>query len=110
MQATRGAVVQVLVAVPSTALAARLSHTLLERRLCACAQTLGPMTSRYRWQGKVESAREWLVVLKTRRPLLAALEAAIRSLHPYAVPEILVVPVTHGLDAYLAWLRQECRR
>jgi periplasmic divalent cation tolerance protein len=101
--------VQVLVAVPSAAMAARLAGVLLDRRLVACAQSIGPVTSRYRWRGKTETAREWLLLLKTRRKLVAPVGAALRELHPYDVPELLVLPVSHGLDAYLDWLRRECR-
>ena len=85
MRAARGAFVQVLVAVPSARLAADLSRRLLQQRLCACAQTLGPVTSRYRWQGEVEQAREWLLLLKTRTALLSRLEREIRRQHGASV-------------------------
>lgn len=108
MRAVRGAFVQVLVSVPSARLAATLSHALLEQRLCACAQTLGPVSSRYRWQGAVRRAREWLLLLKTRPGLLTQVEREIRRLHPYEVPEILVSPLQHSTAPYLAWLQREC--
>ncbi|HZM14983.1 MAG TPA: divalent-cation tolerance protein CutA [Candidatus Krumholzibacteria bacterium] len=108
MRSARGAFVQVLVAVPSARLAARLSRSLLQQRLCACAQTLGPVTSRYRWRGRLEQAREWLLLLKTRRVLLAAVEREIRRQHPYEVPEILALPVQSGSAPYLEWLQREC--
>ena len=108
MRAARGAFVQVLVAVPSARLAADLSRRLLQQRLCACAQTLGPVTSRYRWQGKLEQAREWLLLLKTRTALLSRLEREIRRHHPYQVPEILALPVQSGSASYMEWLQREC--
>jgi periplasmic divalent cation tolerance protein len=65
------------------------------------------MTSRYRWKGRVEQAREWLLLLKTERRLLPQVEAQIRNLHPYDVPEMLVVPVLAGHAPYLDWLRAQ---
>jgi periplasmic divalent cation tolerance protein len=100
---------QVIVAVPNARLAGRIAAALLERRLCACAQTLGPITSRYRWQGKIETAREVLLVVKTRRALFAAVERAVRELHPYEVPEIAALPLGPVHAPYLAWLRQATR-
>jgi len=107
MPAREPRLVQVLVAVPSPIVARRISESLLERRLCACAQTLAPMTSRYRWRGKIESAREWLLVLKTRAALFPALERAVRELHPYDVPEILALHVDDAHAGYGRWLMAE---
>ena len=84
--------------------AERMARALVERRLVACAQVLGPITSTYRWQGRVEVAQEWLLLLKTKRALYGELERAIRELHPYEVPEIVAVPVTAGSQQYLEWL------
>ncbi len=108
VQAARGRFVQVVVSVPSTRVATKIARALLELRLCACAQTLGPITSHYRWKGKIERGREWLLVLKARATLLEPLEAEVRRLHPYDVPEILAVPIHSGHAPYLNWLRQEC--
>lgn len=108
MRNVAGRIVQVVVSVPSTRLATRMARELLEKRLCACAQTVGPITSHYQWKGKVERAREWLLVIKTRSTLLDELEAEVVRLHPYDVPEILAVPVSRGHDPYLSWLAQEC--
>ena len=105
---TRGAI-QVFIAVPSTAVARRIAASLLDARLCACAQTLGPVQSRYLWKGKPESAREWLLLVKTRAALYEGVEREVRRLHPYEVPEILAVPVAAGLGAYLGWLQRETR-
>ena len=109
MQAVRGRLVQVVVSVPSTRLATRIANELLEQRLCACAQTVGPITSHYRWQGKIERGREWLLVIKTRTLLLQRLEAEVVRLHPYDVPEILAVPVQSGSALYVRWMQQECK-
>ena len=77
---------------------------LVERRLAACVQVVGPVESRYRWEGRVETATEWLCVAKTTAERYDELEAAIGDLHSYDVPEILAVPVVRGSAAYLQWL------
>jgi periplasmic divalent cation tolerance protein len=100
---------QVWVAVPRPAVARRVAARLLAERLCACAQILGPIESRYRWRGKLETAREWLLVVKTRRGCYKALERTVRELHPYDVPEILATEVVVGSAPYLAWLDRETR-
>jgi periplasmic divalent cation tolerance protein len=84
--------------------AQRIARELVESRLAACVQIVGPITSTYRWQGKVESDEEWQCWAKTRGELFARVEEAIRRIHPYEVPEILAVPVAAGNAAYLAWL------
>lgn len=87
--------------------AQQIAQTLVEERLAACVQILGPITSTYRWQGAVETSEEWLCLIKTRQELYLPLEAAIRRIHPYDVPEILAVPVVAGSESYLAWLKGE---
>ena len=76
-----------------------LADALVERRLAACVQIVGPITSTYRWQGEIERAEEWLCVIKSRRDLYDDLEAAILEIHPYDVPEILITPVTGGSES-----------
>jgi periplasmic divalent cation tolerance protein len=87
--------------------ARRIAHGLVERRLAACVQIAGPITSIYRWEGAVEEAAEYQCWFKTRGDLFAALAAAIGEMHPYETPEILAVPAAAGSEAYLAWLRAE---
>ena len=90
-------------------LAEGLADRLLEHRLAACVNLVGPVRSRYRWQGKIETAAETLLVIKTLRATVPALLTRLRELHTYEVPEALVVPVESGLDAYLAWIADCCR-
>lgn len=97
--------IQVLTTVGDRAAADRIAAQLVERRLCACVQVLGPLSSTYRWQGAVERSQEWLCVAKTLAHRYDELEAALRELHPYEVPEILAVPIVAGHREYLAWLR-----
>ena len=96
--------VVVLVTAGSAEEAERLARTLVGERLVACANVVGPVRSIYRWQGSVEDAAEYLLVLKARAADVAALEARVRALHSYEVPEILALPVEAGSAPYLAWL------
>jgi periplasmic divalent cation tolerance protein len=80
---------------------------LVEARLAACVQVAGPITSTYRWQGKIETAQEWQCWAKSRREFYDEIQQAIRRLHPYEVPEILALPVLAGSVDYLAWLEGE---
>jgi periplasmic divalent cation tolerance protein len=100
-------VIQVFTTLDSQQAADNLGRTLVERRLAACAQVLGPISSTYWWEGAVESAEEWLCLIKTTWDAYGALEQAICESHPYDVPEILAVPVSAGHSAYLDWLRAQ---
>jgi periplasmic divalent cation tolerance protein len=89
--------------------AERIAHRLVEQQLAACVNILPGAQSVYRWQGKVESAAETLMVIKTSADLVAEVELTIAGLHSYEVPEFLVLPVYGGSHAYLAWLRDSLR-
>ena len=84
-----------------------VADALLAARLAACVQILGPIESRYWWQGAREQASEWLCIVKTRSGLVDDVVAAVRAVHSYETPEILAVPVIGGDPAYLAWLEAE---
>jgi periplasmic divalent cation tolerance protein len=94
---------------PDRATADRLAQALVERRLAACVNILAPCRSVYRWEGAVESAEEHPVLIKTTAQRYAAVEEAIRGLHPYEVPEIVALPLAAGLPAYLQWVADETR-
>jgi periplasmic divalent cation tolerance protein len=98
---------QVLTTTDSQEEAARLGRLAVERRLAACAQVAGPVTSTYWWQGALETATEWHVWLKTTRARLDSLIALIRSEHTYDVPEIIATPIVAGNPAYLEWIAAE---
>ena len=89
--------------------ASKVARALIEARLAACVQVVGPVTSRYWWNDEIEEAEEWLCLIKTTASLFERLEEAIRAAHPYDVPEILATPVVAGSADYLAWLREEVR-
>ena len=102
--------VVVLVTTSSVDEGARLGRALVEERLAACANVIGPIRSIYRWQGAVEEAEEHLVLLKARAADVPALETRVRTLHSYDVPEVLALPVTAGSAPYLAWLAEATER
>jgi len=92
---------------PDRASAEKLAAALVEQRVAACVNVLAPCRSVYRWQGAVRHEEEHPVLVKTTSARYAALEAAIRALHPYELPEIVAVPIERGLPAYLEWLAAE---
>jgi periplasmic divalent cation tolerance protein len=83
-----------------------LAIALVEERLAACVNVLEPMRSIYRWKGRVETAVERQVVIKTKAANVANLETRIKELHPYDLPEFLVIAVDAGSRAYLAWVSE----
>ena len=102
-----GEYVQISTATPSREVADAIALALVERRLAACVQVVGPVHSTYRWQGNVESAEEWICLIKTARPLYDAVERTIRELHPYDTPEIIAMPIVAGDAAYLRWVSEQ---
>ncbi len=90
--------------------AERISAALLERRLAACVQVLGPISSRYRWRGKLEHEREWMCVAKTAAGRYPELETAIRELHSYEEPEIVATSIVTGSRGYLDWIGESVDR
>ena len=100
-------VLLVLTNLPDADSAHALAAHLVETRLAACVNVLAPAKSVYRWDGAIETATEVPLLIKTTAGRYDALEAAIRAQHPYELPEIVAVPVTHGLPGYLDWVRTE---
>jgi len=96
--------VQVLTTAGSEQEAEAISQALVERRLAACVQVEGPIASRYRWHGEIETAREWRCLAKTVAGRLDEVEAAIRELHSYDEPEIVATPIVAGSTGYLRWI------
>lgn len=103
------AAVQLQVSVDDEATAHRLARALVEARLAACAQVLGPITSHYRWNDQLEVAREWLLLVKTEEDRVAAAVDAVRSQHPAQVPEVVALAVVGGNEGYLDWVRDVTR-
>jgi periplasmic divalent cation tolerance protein len=94
----------VYVTVASKEEAEKITRVLLEERLVACVNIVGPVSSRFYWEGKIDLVEEYLLIMKTRRGLFAILEKRVGVLHSYEVPEILAVPIIDGSVAYLDWL------
>ena len=99
----------VLVTAPDLKTARTLAKAALSARLIACANLIPKIESHYRWQGKVESGAEVLLILKTQKSKLAALERLVLARHPYDTPEFVVLPLSAGNKRYLDWLAASCR-
>jgi periplasmic divalent cation tolerance protein len=99
----------VLTNCPDAETAGRIARALVEARLAACVNQLGPAHSTYRWRGAVEEASEITLLIKTTRQRYPALQAQLRQLHPYEVPEILAIPLESGFPDYLSWVIAETR-
>jgi len=100
----------ILTNVPDVADAEKLAHALIESRAAACVNVLAACRSIYRWQGAVETAEEIPLLVKTTAASYPQVEAIVRAHHPYAVPELIAVPITHGLPAYLDWVAKETEK
>jgi periplasmic divalent cation tolerance protein len=94
---------------PDEDVAARNARALVDERLAACANLVPSVRSIYRWKGAIEDAREVLLVIKTRADRVDALAERLRALHPYDVPELVVLPLVGGLAPYLDWVRAEAQ-
>ncbi len=96
--------------VPDEAIARAIAQALVDEKLAACVNILAPCTSIYRWEGEVECAQEWPLVIKTTRNRFAALQARLRDLHPYELPDLMACTPTAVLPDYAAWVIRETRR
>lgn len=103
------AVIAVLTNLPDSESAFNLARDLVRLRLAACVNVLAPVTSFYRWEGREEEAAEIPLLIKSTADRYAALEAHIRQLHPYSVPEIVAWPIERGHADYLRWVEEETR-
>lgn len=106
---SRSRSVIILTTAPSADLAHQLSQLLVERHLAACVNVSGPMTSVYRWQDGVQRDTEYQLVVKTAQARIDDVRDAIRQLHPYELPEFLVLEISGGDEAYLTWLLDATR-
>ena len=100
-------VIQISTTTPSRNDAEKIAQHLLQAKLAACIQITGPLTSKYWWDGNIESAEEWLCTIKTRGDVFARVERAIRENHPYDEPEIIAIEIVTGSRGYLDWIDRE---
>ena len=96
----------VLTTVGSEEEAKQVAHALVERRLAACVNIVPRIHSVYRWQGKVENAEEWLLIIKTSKDLEEPVRTAIQELHSYELPECIAIALDGGSKEYLKWLTE----
>ena len=101
------AAILVLTSLPDQEAARTLARSLLTGRLAACVNIGAPVESMYHWRGQIETAQEVPVAIKTRSGLYQRVEAAILAAHPYELPEVIAVPVSHGLQRYFDWIGAE---
>jgi len=99
--------IQVFITINDNEKAKEIAGILLEKKLAACVQISGPVTSLYRWKGNLEEDQEWLLTVKSSRALYPELEDLVRQTHPYEVPEILAVTVELGNNDYFDWMEKE---
>ena len=99
--------IQVMTTVENRSDAEKIAAYLVEERIAACVQILGPIHSYFQWQGKMDKAEEYLCMIKSRDDLFHELEAAIKKMHPYEVPEIIALPINRGSAEYLSWMAAE---
>jgi len=97
----------ILCTCPDQETAQTIANRLVDEALAACVNILPGLTSVYQWQGKRETAQEHLLLIKTTDEAYQTLEQTITGLHPYELPEVIAVPVTQGLSAYLGWIEQQ---
>lgn len=102
--------IQVATTAGSREEAEKIATTLVQQRLAACVQISGPLTSLYRWQGKIERSEEYLCTIKSRENLFQELAGAIKAIHSYSVPEILALPILAADHDYLNWLDTELKQ
>ena len=95
-------------AAPDEATAAAIADRVVGERLAACVNLVGPVQSVYRWEGRVEHAREWILVAKTTPGAFPRLRDRIRALHPYTCPAIVAMPIAAGWPGFLDWVRDAC--
>jgi periplasmic divalent cation tolerance protein len=102
-------IIQIITTADDRIVIEKIGRNLVEKRLVACAQILGPIQSIYRWKGTLENADEWLLLMKSKASLYPAIEEEIRRQHPYELPEIIATSVDNGLAGYLDWVSGETK-
>lgn len=100
----KGEHILVIVTTANKTEAEKIARALLNERLIACANIIGPAHSLYWWQGKIESAEEHITLMKTRKNLFNKLSEKVKTLHSYQIPEIIAIPIIEGFEPYMKWV------
>jgi len=90
--------------------AEKIAHSLLNERLIACANIIGPVHSLFWWQDKIDKAQEHIILMKTRKDLFSKLSEKVKSLHSYQIPEIIAIPIVEGFKPYMEWLESSLKK
>ena len=106
----RSEYIQVFTTVAKRSDAERIAKFLLDKKLSACTQIIGPITSVYLWNGKRQKSKEWLCVVKSKKSYYGKIEQAIKEIHPYKLPEIIATPIVAGSREYFGWMRKEIKK
>jgi periplasmic divalent cation tolerance protein len=101
--------IQIITTTSSKEEANKIANTLIEKKIAACVQILGPIESIYKWKGKIEKANEFLCLIKTKADKEKEIVFTIKSLHSYEIPEIIVMPIIGGNEDYLNWIEKEIK-
>lgn len=102
--------IQILTTVEKKEDAENIARSLVERRLAACVQILGPISSTYLWEGKIEKTEEWLCLIKSKKNLYSKVESTLMKMHPYKIPEIMAIPIMIASRSYLEWIDSAVRK
>lgn len=102
-------IIQIVTTADNRDIIENIGRDLVEKRLIACAQIIGPIQSIYRWKGTVENTDEWLLLMKSKASLYPAIEEEIRRQHPYELPEIIATNIDAGLAGYMDWVAGETK-
>jgi periplasmic divalent cation tolerance protein len=101
--------IQVITAIGKREDAEEIANAMVEKRLAACVQIVGPIVSTYWWKGTIERAEEWLCIIKSKKELYDVLEKSIKEIHSYETPEIFALSIVAGSGDYLKWLSREVK-
>jgi len=99
--------IQVITTVEKKEDAEKMPSVLVEKRLAGCVQIVGPISSTYWWKNNIETEKEWLCLIKTKKTLYNKIEITIKEIHPYEIPEIIALPIIAGNKDYIKWLNDE---
>jgi periplasmic divalent cation tolerance protein len=96
--------IEIITTSPSKKISQKIAESILKKKLAACAQTVGPVQSSYWWNNKIETAKEWLCIIKTEKKMFKLIENEIKFLHPYELPQIIYTSPIKGSIKYMQWI------